>query len=409
MRPLGSLITSTLPFKAKPCQRTEAFCGCCAHACDAEPSLSASGNHEEAAEKPQTARHPEIDAGVILWYSFCESPMRKALQKSPSETSARRSVAGLTVAFVLLAVFPTQALSRTIDGIAIVVNKDAVLVSEVNAAMMPTVQEYRKKYSGDELKKKLADLRETVVNQAIETRLILQVAKANDITPDDKAVDSRIAIIKKRFPSEEEFVKALAAKGMTLREYREQVVEQVLVQDTTRMVLGREISVQDDEIEAYYEDHHDEFETEPRVELAQIFLKIPGDGTDEEIEEIRKKADQLRLLLDDGADFSELAGKYSEGPYREKGGLLGAIGPEEILPELEKIAFALETDEISTVVRTAYGFHILKAIEARPARKIGFDEATPLIEESIREEKRSEKYDDWIDKLKEDSYIDIRI
>jgi parvulin-like peptidyl-prolyl isomerase len=313
------------------------------------------------------------------------------------------------VAFALLAFLPTRSLCDIIDGVAIVVNKDAILVSEINSAMGPAVRQYREAHTGPELNKKLAELRETVINQAIETKLILQVAKVNGITASEKAVDSRVEAVRERFSSESEFARALASKGLTLREYRDQVVEQTIVQDTTKRVLGREVTVQDDEIEEYYDSHRDEFETKPHVELAQIFLRIPEGGGEEEIEATGERADQLRVQLDDGADFSELATKYSEGPYREKGGLIGDVGAEEILPDLEKVAFALETDEISPVVRSAYGFHILKAYKASPARKIGFDEAKPQIEESIRDKKRTEKYDAWIEKLKEDSYIDIRI
>jgi parvulin-like peptidyl-prolyl isomerase len=331
------------------------------------------------------------------------------MRNIPHKSPYRLGLTGLVVAFALLAILPTRSLSEIIDGVAIVVNKDAVLVSEINGSMGPAVQQYREAYTGPELEKKLAELRETVINQAIETKLILQVAKVNGVTANEKIVDSRIEAIEKRFPSQKEFVRALASKGLTLREYRDQVVEQTIVQDTVKRILGREVTVQDDEIEEYYDSHRDEFETKPHVELAQIFLQIPRDGTEEEIEAVVELADQLRVQLDDGAEFSELATKYSEGPYREKGGLIGDVGAEEILPDLEKIAFTLETDEISPVVRSAYGFHILKAYKASPARKIGFEEAKPLIEESIREEKRAEKYDGWIDKLKEDSYIDIRI
>jgi parvulin-like peptidyl-prolyl isomerase len=327
----------------------------------------------------------------------------------PYKSLYKPGLAGLVIAFALFAIPPTQSSSEIIDGIAIIVNRDAVLVSEVNDAMRPAIMQYQEQYNGPELTRKLTELRETVINQAIETKLILQVAKLHGITANEKTVESRIAAIKKRFLTEKEFAQALASKGLTLKEYRDQVVEQALVQDTVKRVLGREITVQDDEIEEYYDAHPDEFETKPHVELAQIFLGIPRDGTEEEIEAVGERADQLRIQLDDGGDFSELAMKYSEGPYREKGGLIGEVGAEEILPDLETIAFALKTDEISPVARSAYGFHILKAYKASPARKIGFEEAKPLIEESIREKKRTEKYDGWIETLKEDSYIDIRI
>ena len=331
------------------------------------------------------------------------------MRNYPYKSLFRPGLAGLVVTFALLAIPPAQAPCEIIDGVAVVVNRDAVLVSEVNNAMRPALKQYREKYSGPELTKKLAELRETVINQAIETKLILQVAKLHGIAANEKTVDSRIAAIKERFPSEEEFAQALASKGLTLREYRDQVVEQALVQDTVKRVLGSDITVEDDEIKEYYDSNPGEFEMKPHVELAQIFLQIPRDGTEEEIETVGKMADQLRIQLDDGADFSELATKYSEGPYREKGGLIGTIGAEEILPDLEEVAFALKTDEISPVVRSSYGFHILKAHKASPARKIEFEEAKPLIEENIREKKRTEKYDGWIEKLKEDSYIDVRI
>jgi len=334
--------------------------------------------------------------------------MHNIPNKAFRRAGIRQSLAGLVVA-VLLACFSASAYSRIIDGVAIVVNRDAVLVSEINEAMLPLLQEYKAKYAGAELKEKMSELRETIIKQAVETKLILQVAKVNGITADDKAVDKRIEAVKKRFPSEDEFLRALSAKGLTFREYREQVVEQVLVQDTIMRVLGPEISVQNDEIEEYYRTHMDEFEAEPRVKLAQIFLTVPRDGSPEEIEQVRQKTEQLSVLIEDGMDFAELAEKYSEGPYSEKGGLVGVIGPEEILPDLEKTAFGLQTGEVSPVIKTAYGFHILKALEATPARKIEFEEARPLIEERIQEKKRSENYDEWIERLKEDSYIDIRI
>lgn len=335
--------------------------------------------------------------------------MKNILHKEVYTRVARRSVTGFAAILALLAFFSSPALCRVLDGVAIVVNRDAILVSEINEAMMPMVQEYRAKFSGEELQERLAGLRETVINQAIETKLILQVAKANAITANESEVDSRIEIVKKRFPSEEEFLRALGAKGLSLREYREQVVEQVVVQDTVKRVLGAEISVQDEEIEEYYKEHPDEFHTTPKVKLAQIFFRVPRESTDEQIEEIRQRLQQLHILLEEGADFSELASKYSEGPYRETGGLVGVIGPGEILPDLEQVALSLKSGEISPVVHTPYGLHILKALEAAPARKIEFEEAKPFIEERIAEQRRNEKYQEWMEKLKETAYIDIRI
>ena len=170
-----------------------------------------------------------------------------------------------------------------------------------------------------------------------------------------------------------------------------------------------EESVLDNETREYYENHPQEFVTEARVKLAQIFLEIPSGSTPEQIELVRQKAEQIQLLIDDGADFSELAMKYSEGPYREKGGVIGIVGHKEILPELEETVFSLKTGEVSEAKQTTYGFHLLKALEAMPSRKIEFEEAKPFIEGRMNEIKRNEKYEEWIEKLREDAYIEIKL
>ncbi len=313
------------------------------------------------------------------------------------------------VATIICVFLSTLAFSTVIDGIAIVVNKDAILVSQINEAMMPLMQEYRTKYSGEELKKKIDELRQTVIDQAIETKLILQVAKAQNIKADEKDIDARVEVVKKRFPSEDVFLQALTTKGLTIREYRDQVAEQVLVQTTIKQVLGPEIRVSDNEIQDYYDKHPDEFITEPQIQLAQIFLKIPSGSTLEEVEQLRQKAEQLHILIEDGVDFSELARKYSEGPYRDKGGMVGLVGAKDILPELKDIAFGLKAGEVSPVIQTNYGLHILKAIEIMPARKITLKEATPNIEERLNDTKRNEKYKTWVKKLRQDAFIDVKI
>ena len=213
-------------------------------------------------------------------------PMRILPSKSFRSFMPRMS-GGPIAAAILLACLPTSAFPRVIDGIAIIVDKEAVLVSEINEALMPLIQEYRTRYAGEELKKKIEELRKTVIEQAIESKLILQLARRQGITADEKLIDSRLDIVKRRFPSEDAFYEALAARGTTYREYRDQVAEQVLVQETIKRVLGGGIKVSDNEIADYYRTHPDEFTTEPKVKLAQIFIKRPVEDTPAEMDRVR--------------------------------------------------------------------------------------------------------------------------
>ncbi len=310
---------------------------------------------------------------------------------------------------LLLCFLSAAGFSLVIDGIAIIVNEDAVLVSEINEEMMPLMREYKASFAGDELKEKMAQLRDAVIKQAIETKLILQVAKANGITASEKAIDTRIKAAKERFSSEDEFLMALAFKGITYKEYRDQVAEQVLVQETIKRVIGIEGSVLENDLREYYENHPDEFVTEARVKLAQIFLGVPSGSTEEEGYAVRRKAEQIRALIDGGGNFSELATEHSQGPYRDQGGIIGVVGPGEILPELEETVFKLRPGEVSNVIQTTYGFHILKALEVAPPRKVGFEEAKPYIEERLDNVRRNEKFEEWMENLKQDAFIEIKL
>ncbi len=320
-----------------------------------------------------------------------------------------RKVGTAVLAGLLVVFLASSTWAVVVDGIAVVVNKDAVLVSEINETLMPLMQEYKSKYSGAELQKQLANLRETIINQAIESKLILQAAKEKGLVANEKEVDARLELVKSRFPSEDDFLKVLAAKGVTLSEYRQQVADQVLVQQAVQSMLNPDIQVLDNEIREYYDSHKEDFVTEAEVKLAQIFLAVPSGASPDAVEAIRQKAEQLHVLLEDGMDFGEIASHYTEGPKGEKGGFIGVVGKNEILPELEEVAFKLKAGEISPVIRTAFGFHILKAIDVMPAKKFTFEEAKPKIEEHLREAKRSEKYKEWIQQLRDKAYIDVKL
>lgn len=363
----------------------------------------------KAAIDARFEQEQEFDGSSFLWYPLDRFAMRNLSHKALSMKSIRHALMSGIASVFLLTFLSTVGFTHVIDGIAIIVNEDAVLVSEVNEAMMPLMREYRIGYAGAELKEKMAELRDTVIQQAIETKLILQVAKANGITASDKAIDTRIKAAQDRFSSEDEFLMALKVKGITYREYREQVAEQVLVQETIKRVIGTESSVLENNLQEYYENHPDEFVTEARVRLAQIFLGVPSGSTVEEIDEVRQKAEQIRALIDGGADFSELATEYSQGPYRNRDGVIGIVGPGEILPELEETVFKLSAGEISDVKQTTYGFHILRALEVAPARKIGFEEAKPFIEERLKSMRQNEKFEEWMENLKKDAFIEIKI
>lgn len=322
-------------------------------------------------------------------------------------TNTRRALLGIFL--VLLATAPLPAVARVVDGVAAVVNEDVILVSEINEAMQPVIREYTQRYTGEELRQKLRELQEAVISKAIEDKLILQVAKQHGIKAEKGQIDERMDAVIERFGSIEEFERQVEARGLTPREYREQVRDQILVQETIRQVVGTKIRITDNDIVEYYREHRDEFELAPARRLGSIFLGYPEDVPVSQRGLVRRRAEQIQLLAADGAQFGELARKFSEGPHRQKSGDVGFVSHGEILPALEDAAFAATVGAAPVIVETPAGVHLLVVTDERPGRLIPLSEARARIQATLTEEEQNERYEKWIDALKDQSFIDRKL
>lgn len=301
------------------------------------------------------------------------------------------------------------AAARVIDGVAAVVNEDVILVSEINEAMRPIIREYRQRYSGDDLRRRLTEVQETVVLKAIEDRLILQVARRVGIAADKAQVDERLEAVVRRFGSDDSFEAELRRRAMTAREYRSQVRDQIIVQETIRQVIGANIRVTDNEIADYYREQRHQFELTAARRISTIFLPFTASGPVSDHAAVRLRAQQIVMLAGEGADFAELARKFSQGPHHAQGGDVGFVTRGEILPVLEEAAFARAAGDPPVMIETSTGVHLLLVTAERPGRLVPLSEARQRIQATLTEQKQSEKYQDWIDGLKTDSFIDRKL
>jgi len=139
-----------------------------------------------------------------------------------------------------------------------------------------------------------------------------------------------------------------------------------------------------EEIQAYYEDNLDRYRLKKEVKARHILFKVEQDATDEAVKEVEEKATEVLEKAREGEDFEELARTYSEGPSREMGGDLGFFSSGQMVGPFEDAAFQLKPGEISDLVRTPFGFHIIKVEEVHEARTKPLEEVRAEIEEILR-------------------------
>jgi parvulin-like peptidyl-prolyl isomerase len=292
-----------------------------------------------------------------------------------------------------------------IDKIVVVVNGEAVTEREIDRILAPIYEQYRGLYFGDELIKKLEEVRTKVVEQLVEDRLILSEAKRLGVEIKEKDVDARVKEILKRFPSEQAMEAALVEQGLSLKELRRTYREQMMVRRLIDGKIGVTISISPVELAGYFEKHANEFVTPESARVYNILIRPKECLSDEKAKEL---VDDIHKKLIEGGDFSALAKEYSEGPNAAEGGDMGYLKKGDIMPDFEKVIFELKPGDVSEVMKSTMGYHIFKVTERIERKCRSFSDVRHEIEEAIYRQKIKDKIRTWVFNLKKNAYIEFK-
>jgi len=227
-----------------------------------------------------------------------------------------------------------------------------------------------------------------------ERKLLERAAEEAGTVLTQEEIDGYLKSQYDRAGGEEKFLEVLANNGMDPEYVRKFITSDLLIQSYLETVANTEIEIPEKEIQEAYE-------TDKTATVRHILLLTQGKN-DTEKTEIRKKMEEILSQAKAGEDFSELAKEYSEDPgSKEKGGLYENFGRGRMVKPFEEAAFSIPVGEISGVVETTYGYHILKVVERKKETR-PFDDVRPELEAQIRQTKRNGFIQAHIEKLKED-------
>lgn len=307
---------------------------------------------------------------------------------------------------VMILTISSNSWSEIVDRVIAKINSDIITLSEMKERALALSLEQRIDEGKNPYLKKIKN--KDILDIMIEEILQIQYAKKVGIKIPDEYVYSAIDDIKERNSlTEEELKRALEHEHLTFDEYRQKIRERMIISRVIDIEIKSRILVEEDEIRRYYEEHKDEFMISESINVRHIFFLIKEDKKEEAITKIRIKAEEALKRIRNGADFIEMAQHYSEGPNAASGGETGFFKRGTMAPEFENIAFSLKEGEISGIIQTKFGFHIIKAIEKRDARPKRFEDVKETIKGNIFEIKSGKKYLEWIKELRKNSYIDV--
>ncbi len=309
---------------------------------------------------------------------------------------------------IMLLALPVYA--RVVDKIVAVVNDEIITFYELNSAFEPYLKNIENTYKGQDKDDLIIQSRETFLQRLVDNLLIEQEAKRTGIIVKEEDVMGVIQeTLNRQNLSMQDFLKNLAAEGSTIEAVKKDIRSQIVRTRLLRREVKDKIIVNDSEIGAYYNEHRQEYEGKESVRMKQILLPRPS-GADKNVEKkLKNEALRLRDRIIKGEPFDLLVAQYSKGPAASHGGDVGFIEKGTIIPEVEAVAFGLPVGQVSEVIESTVGFHIIKVVDKKGAGLKPIAVVREEIKAKLEEEKLEKKFGEWIASVRARSHVEIKL
>jgi len=311
---------------------------------------------------------------------------------------------GITL-LALLALHSGLSHALVIDGIAAVVNEEVITTFELDKEYRLMQKETEKLPPSEKM-----GLRSAALNRLVDKKLIDQKVRELDIKVQDDEVKLAIDDVKKQNNlTQEALVQALAGQGLSFEQYRAQLREQLERLRLMNQEVHSKIQVGEQEIRDYYDANRAKFGAVEQFRARHIFFKVDRKGGAAELARVEAFAAGVLKLARAGKDFPELAKTYSDDPAAAKdGGDLGTFKKADMQPEIGDSVAAMKPGEISDLVLSQAGLHIIKLEEKTQSAGKPFSEVKAEIEDLLFKKKTDERFAQWVKDLRASVSIDIR-
>lgn len=292
-----------------------------------------------------------------------------------------------------------------LDRVVASVNDEAVTLSEVQEEGQPVIRKIFQDFVGGERERRVEEAQQRLLNELIDRRLLYQVAKREGTLPSTAEVQGAIEELKRNnnVPDEAQFRALLKAEGLTVEQVRRTVGERLAIGRWLSRQIRSSIILNEEEIAKYYQANQDKFRRTPEAEIHHVLFDVKPD---EDEAKARARIDEALAKIRAGADFVETARQYGSNPGGAGADLL-TVRRGELAPEIEAAAFGLPPGGVSTPIRTAAGFHLIKVEKVRAEPVAPLAEVRDAIREHLFQERFDAKRKEYVAGLRAQSAIQI--
>ena len=247
-----------------------------------------------------------------------------------------------------------------------------------------------------------------MLDDLISIRLLKQEVARRQLTVTDAEMAEAIRQVRGQL-NDAAFKQALASQNMTLEKFRDETRTQVLVSKVLEQEVGSKIAITPARSAASTRRTRTRFKQPETVHASHVLITVPEAADRATKAAARAKAESVLKQARAGADFAKLARTYSDDASKQRGGDLGFFPKGQMVPAFEAAAFALGPNQISDLVESPFGFHVIKVIEKRPAQTVPFAEVAPRIEQFLKQEQQQEKTKAFVAQLRANGKVEVLI
>jgi len=308
-------------------------------------------------------------------------------------------VAGLLIAGMLCG-------QEIVEAIVAVVNDDIITLSEYKAEHEALYTFLRSQLQGEEFDKQYEAQKKELLDRMITERLLLQEASKMDLNIEEQLrmiIDNIKA--QNNIGSDEELRRLMTQQGINFEAWKKQQERGLLQQAVVFNEVGRNIAIDETDVINYYDQHPDQFTEPTEYRIRAIFIS----SEDKSGEEARRKMEEIDEKLAAGEEMTALAEQYSEGPEKESQGDLGTFKEGELAEPLQKAVENLATGSMTSWIQMPSGCFRIKLEEKKESRLKPFEEVRDEIEDTLFNQEQQERLQEYLEDLKNRSYIKILI
>jgi len=295
------------------------------------------------------------------------------------------------------------------ETVIAVVDGEEILAGPVEEILQNRLAQYNAQTGQILPLNEVSKARRMLIEQLINETVLANAVKNSGIEISDAEVEAKIAELSKKFEGEEGFQKFLDQTGYTLDQFKKDIKTDMIAQKMMEKEVGA-TTVTDAQAEKFYKENPADFESPEAVDVSHILLRVFPDALPEEKEKIKNQIHKIKKEIDAGLNFGEAAEKYSECPSASNKGYIGPVEKEQegVSDAFADAAFATPVSNVSDVVESEFGYHLIFVNDKFPEHKSSFEEVKVNIVDYLEKTGKIKKAEEWMQQLRAKAKVEYK-